>query len=247
MPLRKTLIYPAGTTAACRFAAARLEALDVPLIDHPAPEVTHLLLDVPTRDTEEAIKLLRMLPQDTAVLGGLLTEPLIRGREYRDLLQDEDYLAQNAAITAHCALTLAAQALEVTFPEAPALILGWGRIGKCLARMLRRLDCPVTVAARKNEDLAMLRALGYDAADFSRVQELLPRTRLLINTVPQPVLSADALSRCPGVMLDLASVRGLEGPQVQWARGLPGKMAPESSGRLIAGTTLAYLKKGAWI
>ena len=39
---------------------------------------------------------------------------------------------------------------------------------------------------------------------------------------------------------DLASVKGIAGDNVIWARGLPGKDAPEESGTLIAKTVLRY-------
>jgi dipicolinate synthase subunit A len=77
-----------------------------------------------------------------------------------DLLKDPHYLAKNAAITAECALKVAAPYLKTTFSESPTLILGWGRIGKCLARLLSARNCPVSVAARKESDRAMLEAFG---------------------------------------------------------------------------------------
>ena len=54
------------------------------------------------------------------------------------------------------------------------------------------------------------------------------------------MLSAQALEHCrPGcVKLELASSPGMEGSDIIQARGLPGKMAPESSGKLIARTVL---------
>ena len=45
--------------------------------------------------------------------------------------------------------------------------------------------------------------------------------------------------------IDLASVKGMEGGDVIWARGLPGKDAPESSGVLIGKTVLRLAMKEA--
>ena len=48
MPLKHILMYPIGSTDACGFAAAYLKQTGVSLTDHPSPEVTHLLLDIPS-------------------------------------------------------------------------------------------------------------------------------------------------------------------------------------------------------
>ena len=60
-----------------------------------------------------------------------------------------------------------------------------------------------------------------------------------------------ALERCEliavidpeALLMDLASLRGIEGDRVIWARGLPGKDAPESSGALIAKTVIRLLER----
>ena len=44
--------------------------------------------------------------------------------------------------------------------------------------------------------------------------------------------------------IDLASVVGMEGKRIIYARGLPGKDAPETSGELIARTVLRLMDKG---
>ena len=238
------LIYPAGTSDACRYAAGFLQAESLPLVDHPTPEVTHLLLDVPT-DTEAADRILPMIPGNAVVVGGNLPDSIAKNHPAVDLLKLENYLAPNAAITADCAIRVARPHLTATFSDTPTLVIGWGRIGKCLARLLRALDCPVTVAARKERDLAALRSLGYRAVDMQALPSLLPKFRLIFNTAPEPVLSSETLSRCKNcVKIDLASRLGLAGEDVIWARGLPGKYAPESSGKLIAETLLQYIKEG---
>lgn len=242
--MKDVLIYPAGISDACRFAAKFLERHRIPLVDHPTPEITHVLLDVPT-DLPAAREVLRMVPVKAVIFGGNLQEGMLQTHKAVDLLKNEAYLAANAAITADCALKLAHPLLTATLADSPALVIGWGRIGKCLAQLLRALDCPVTIAVRKETDLAALRSLGYDAVHIRDLSALLPRFRLIFNTAPEPVLNAGQLSACGDcVKIDLASRRGLEADNVIHARGLPGKYAPESSGRLIADTLLYYIKEG---
>lgn len=250
--MEHVLIYPRGATDACTHAAAFLERAGYSLTDHPSPEVTHLLLDVPSFAVDGQLRgggslqsVLEMLPVGTTVIGGNLKSPALSGHRVFDLLQEPAYVAQNAAITAQCALRVAGSLLSTILPDTTTLVIGWGRIGKCLVKLLDALGCPVTVAARKPADRAMAEALGWKAVDISRIPELLPEIRLLFNTAPAPVLDAAVLDGCKKcVKIDLASRPGLEGCDVIYARGLPGQYAPESSGRLISETITRYLREG---
>ena len=245
--MRNILVYPIGSTNACRFAASFLHKEGIPLVDHPSPEITHLLLDVPSFGPDGTLRgggllppLLDMLPPDITVIGGNLNHPALAEYCTIDLLQDAEYLAVNAAITADCALQTAAPLLQTTFRDTPILIIGWGRIGKCLARLLKSIDADVTVAARKETDRAALRSLGYKAVELNAS---LAKYRLIFNTAPEPVFVDQITRHNNCIKIDLASNQGLMGDDVVWARGLPGIYAPESSGRLITDTILHLIKE----
>ena len=236
-----TVFYIDTGAPALAFAAEYLRSHGARVVSAPSPDVTHLLLPVPTGLSEESLDaLLAQLPPDVTVLGGHLDR--YRCRKL-DLLKDEGYLADNAAITADCGVRLAGDLLGIVFRNCPILIVGWGRIGKCLGKLLSAMGADVTVAARKESDRAMAKALGYSATDLSKAE--LSRFRAIINTAPAPVLSAARLQACPKncIKIDLASSPGLEGDGVIWARGLPGKMLPESAGRLIGETVLRLTGK----
>lgn len=234
------LFYIVGNSPALQFAAKDLEEAGQGVTFLPHRDVTHVLLPVPYRG-DPPLWNPAQLPEGVTVLGGGLTQPDLERYRTLDLLKDETYLAENAAITADCAVRIAAQHLKVAFRNCPILVLGWGRIGKCLAQMLAALGADIIVAARKERDRAMAQALGYDAIDFDGD---FSRFRVIFNTVPVPVLSAERLLQCRPdcVKIDLASQKGMEGIDVIWARGLPGKMLPESSGKLI-GQTVQRLSK----
>ena len=240
------LLYPIGSTSACRHAAALLQAGGIAITDHPSPEVTHLLLDIPSFSTEGCLRngetlspVLQMLPSQIVVVGGKLSDSCLGNYTTMDLLQNPLYLAKNAAITAQCALKLALPTVDTNFCETPALVIGWGRIGTCLAQMLKALDFPVTVAARSPAHRAMLEALGFRAVEIPQIPDLLPQMGLVFNTVPVPLLTCLPSPCCP--VFDLASAPGLDGLDVVTARGLPGTMAAKASGALIAETILASL------
>ena len=130
----------------------------------------------------------------------------------------------------------------MTLEDCPVLVVGWGRIGKVLTSLLVRLGAHVTVATRDIRSVASLAMLGIGAVLTDKICP--KKYRLIINTAPAPVLSKEALALCTdAVKIDLASVKGLAGDDVVWARGLPGLHAPESSGKLIARYALDYLKE----
>ena len=247
--MKNMLLYPVGTTEACHYAARYLDRAGIPLTDHPSPEVTHLLLDVPSFGPDGTLRgggdlhsLLRMLPPDISVAGGNLQHPALEVKNRIDLLQDPYYLARNAAITAECALQVAYPRMAFTLDSAPCLVIGWGRIGKCLGKLLKSIGANVTVAARRETDRAMLEALGYEAVEIAALPARLPQYRLIFNTAPTLILNKEQLSLCKDCLkIDLASTPGLEGEDVITAKGLPGVYAPETSGKLIAHTLMQTL------
>ena len=214
-------------TPALLYAGKRLEDLGWECDDN----AKYLLLPVPTKEDYT-----HLIYRDTVAIGGSLTLPC----PCIDLLQDPLYLAQNARITAYCALEYASHKLPIIWDHCTVLIIGWGRIGKCLAQLLRSMGAQVTVYARKPTDRATLSSLGYAVAD--RLNDT-SDFRVVFNTAPVPMLSADMLGQGQ-VKIDLASKPGIDGEDVIWARGLPGKDAPESSGILIADTVERLRKEG---
>ena len=202
------LCCPPGN-AATEYAAGYLTEAGVCVTDSPGPETTHLLLPVPTRSFDD-------LPEDVVIVGGNLH--CLPGYKTIDLLKDPEYLAQNAAITARCAIGLIGKELA----DLPVLILGWGRIGKCLGKFLADAGAKVTIAARQAADVALISALGYEGVFIHQAAPLLPKFGAVLNTVPAMVLPAfQCAPDC--VLLELASRPGMAGNHIITASGLPGK------------------------
>lgn len=216
--------------AATEYAARYLKDAGITVTEETQPDTTHLLLPVPTRSFDE-------LPEGVTIIGGNLH--CLPGFRTIDLLKDPWYLAENAAITARCAMGLIGKDLMCL----PVLILGWGRIGKCLGKFLGDAGAKVTIAVRKEEDAALIRALGYGSILTQQAAGRLWEFDAVLNTVPAMVLPA-VRCRPDCVLLELASRPGMAGGNIIRASGLPGKYAPEESGRLIARRLLAILKEG---
>lgn len=239
--MKQPIFYTAGDSPALLHARNLLQSWGYDMSPIPNEHVTHLLLPVPSFAEPGVIKggrklrdILKDLPENLTIFGGKLgTLP------YRtvDFLEDEYYLAENAAITAHCALKRIIGQYDGILQHTPVLVIGWGRIGKHLAAMMRSLGADVTVAARKEADRYALKRQQYNSVEPGKWE--LKRYAIIINTAPASVMSQEQ-ARKDALLMDLASVRGIAGDRVDWALALPGKDAPAVSGTLIAKTALRY-------
>ena len=249
--MKHILIYPAGCTQGCLSAARALKELGVPVADHITPEATHLLLDVPSfsqngrlRSGADFSELMSALPEKVTVIGGKL--PFFVTEKYKalDLLADDTYQYENAAITAECALRVAAERIPFVLRGAPVLIVGWGRIGKHLALLLKAYGSRVGVLSRSPSHRAEAASFGIRGISPEALPTKLKEFRILFNTAPAMTIPGELTKICPDCLkIDLASLPGIEAEDVVTARGLPGILAPESAGQLIADTIVRLLKE----
>lgn len=168
-----------------------------------------------------------------------------------DYAAREDFAVGNAVLTAEGAIDLLLSRYEDSIFGTPILILGYGRIGKVLARYLDALGADVTVAARKSSDRAWIGAMGYHPIDYSYKE--LNRYPIIINTVPAPILTADLIDtlRDDVFLIDLSSKPGgmdfqrirERGLSCIHALALPGKTTPKAAGRIIKETIIRIIKE----
>lgn len=167
------------------------------------------------------------------------------GLRLTDYLADEALAVENAVPTAEGALAAAMEHLSVTLHGTPCLVMGFGRVGKVLARDLAALGAEVSVSARNAADLAWIGTLGCRALHTQRLADELASFRAVFNTVPQMILDDGLVRRLRRdcVVIELASQPGVDeraarahGVTFVKALGLPGKVAPETAARAIQKT-----------
>lgn len=160
------------------------------------------------------------------------------GLRLTDYYADEALAVKNAVPTAEGALAAAMERMSVTLHGAPCLVVGFGRVGKLLARDLDALGAEVSVSARRFDDFAWIDALGYHALHTRRLAGKLGAFRAVFNTVPDMVLTDPLLAelRRDCVLVELASRPGIDADAARSrnlayvsAGGLPGKTAPETA------------------
>ena len=175
------------------------------------------------------------------------------GVTVEDIMQRRGFTVGNAAVTAEGAAELLMRNSERTLWRSRVLVTGWGRVAKILSLRLYALGADVTVAARKEADRAMARAMGLEAVDYTALEAELPGFDYIVNTVPARIFSEAQLCliSADALVLELASMPGgfdrklaeNIGLKVVAAPGLPGSCAPYTAAELIKETIYEALRE----
>lgn len=173
--------------------------------------------------------------------------------EIIDIMKREELAVLNTIATAEGTIQLAIENTNKILHSSEVLILGFGRIGKVLARKLAGLSVKVTCAARKDEDLAWIKAYGHNTTNINTIGENLGKYDIIINTVPNMILTGERLQYVNDdcLLIDLASNPGgidkkaakEKNLKLIWALSLPGKVAPTTSAEFIKDTIYNILKE----
>ena len=225
-----------------------------------------VFLPVPYKDGEGNIKapyatrklslgdIVGAFPDSTYVLGRAddeVKQMLARNR-VADLLADETFLIDNAELTAEGAICAYLNASDTALAGVKCVVIGFGRIGKILSAMLRAYTCDVTATARREKDLALIRAAQLIAVHTNNVGETLYNADVVFSTVPCHVLGKEELWAIPesahvielasppyGVDMELAKKMGVD---VRIEGGLPGRYFPKSAATAML---CAYMRAAA--
>ncbi len=229
-----------------RDAAANSAAVILPL---PVSRDS-LTLNAPCHGGE-AVKLsdvVGMIGRDCLVVGGgaapaLKDEFEKKGVRYVDFAETEEFAAKNAVPTVEGAIAIAVTETPKTIAESRCAVVGYGRIGKRLARALGALGARVSVAARRYEALAAAEREGHTPIHVSKIDALSDGYDIIFNTAPARVFDREFLARLDAKtsIIDLASApyaadrRDAEATGVKYilAPGLPGRFSPESAGGIM--------------
>ncbi len=204
--------------------------------------------------SEEDIKISEItncLDSSKIVFGGIIYKSLENSLKEKDILNfdygiREELNIENVIPTVEGALSIAINETPFTLHGANVLVAGFGRIGKILSKALSSLGAFVTVSARKIEDLSWIDCFSYKKIKTKNIYENINKYDIIFNTIPYMVIDEECLKRVKknAVIIDLASNPG--GVDFKYARlldlkviralSLPGKVAPETAGKIIKNT-----------
>lgn len=173
--------------------------------------------------------------------------------EIIDIMKREELAVLNTISTAEGTIEIIIANTNKIIHGSKVLILGFGRIGKVLARKLAGLAAKVTCAARKDEDLAWIKAYGHIGTNINAIGENLSEYDIIINTVPHLILTEERIKYIKDdcLLVDLASNPGGidkkaakdKNLKLIWALALPGKVAPVTTAEFIKDTVYNILRE----
>jgi dipicolinate synthase subunit A len=193
-------------------------------------------------------KIVRSIPPRTPVIIGVARTFLKDWavRYHLDLIEiaEMDHVAiLNSIPSAEGAIQIAMESLPITIHGSQSWVLGFGRVGKTLARMLQGLGAVTTVCARNPADFARISEMGFKGVSYEQMTGSIKEAEIIFNTVPTMILDQKVLTYCNQevLILDLASAPGGTdfqaaeklGIKAILAPGLPGKVAPRSAGKIL--------------
>ena len=202
-------------------------------------------------------ELMNHLQGKTFIAGSIRQEvyQLVADKEVKliDMLKREELSVLNAISTAEGAIQIAISETAKTLHGSNILILGFGRIGKILAKMLDGMGAKVACEARKNSDLAWIQAYGYQPIPLKQLDESLNQFDIILNTIPFVVIDQHNIGKIKkeALIIDLASnPGGVDKAEVKkhnikfiWALSLPGKVAPVTSAQYMKETLYNILEE----
>ena len=215
-------------------------------------------INMPFSDKEVTIReMMHVINAKVLIAGGITPEVYEMANdeyiEIIDIMKREELAVLNTIATAEGTIQIAIENTNRIIHGSEVLILGFGRIGKVLARKLAGLSAKVTCAARKDEDLAWIQAYGHKATNINSIGENLRQYDIIINTVPHIILNEERLKYVKNdcLLIDLASNPGgidkkaVKDNQLKfvWALSLPGKVAPTTSAEFIKDTIYNIIKE----
>ena len=215
-------------------------------------------INMPFSDKEVTIReMMHVINAKVLIAGGIIPEVYEMANdeyiEIIDIMKREELAVLNTIATAEGTIQIAIENTNKIIHGSEVLILGFGRIGKVLARKLAGLSAKVTCAARKDEDLAWIQAYGHKATNINTIGENLKQYDIIINTVPHIILNEERLKYVKNdcLLIDLASNPGgidkkaVKDNQLKfvWALSLPGKVAPTTSAEFIKDTIYNIIKE----
>lgn len=169
-----------------------------------------------------------------------------------DYLSREDFAVANALPTAEGAVQIAMENYEGTIFGLTCLVMGYGRIGKILSKMLKSLNAKVTVSARRKDHLRYIETDGNTPVLTEKI--LYPEQYdIIFNTIPKMLIDSKMLLKLNknALIIDLASAPGgvdfsvasTLGIRTIRALSLPGRCSPKSAGDIISKTILDIYKE----
>ena len=181
-----------------------------------------------------------------------LMDDEIREDVHRDIAPctDEEFLADNARLTAEGTLGYILTNSNKSPTDIKIGIVGYGRIGRYLVRMLLSMGASVRVYTSKNVTRVALGEYGVESEYMAEEADVIPSISgldIIVNTAPKPLYKTFESGIPKGLsVIELASGDNFTGVGgVVRLPSLPDRLYPESSAELYFNGIKRHLLDGA--
>ena len=152
-----------------------------------------------------------------------------KGGYILDLFSDEDFLLENADLTALCTIGVLLTTAERSPRDLSVGVVGYGRIGKRLTNLLLYLGAKVRVFTTRENTRIDLCEYGVSTSPSESGADL-SGIDILINTAPAVIFAREDIPESLRV-IDLASGNSFPWRDVERYPSVPAKMLPISAGK----------------
>ena len=215
-----------------------------------------ITINMPLSDNKIKINEFMNLMKDKTLIAGTIPNNIYekyKGVEIIDIMKNEKLAILNTIATAEGAIKEIIENTQVNVHGSKIMILGFGRVGKTLAKKLDGLSAKITVVSKEEEELAWAEVYGYTNVQLNKIEDVIKDYNIIVNTIPHIILQGDIIQKInkDTLLLDLASGEGgINKEEAQEnkinlikALGIPGKISPITTAKILKETIYEILEE----
>ena len=215
-----------------------------------------ITINMPLSDNKIKINEFMNLMKDKTLIAGTISSNIYekyKDVEIIDIMKNEKLAILNTIATAEGAIKEIIENTQVNVHGSKIMILGFGRVGKTLAKKLDGLSAKITVVSKEEEELAWAEVYGYTNMQLNKIEDVIKDYDVIVNTIPHIILQGDILQKInkDTLLLDLASGEGgINKEEAQEnkinlikALGIPGKISPITTAKILKETIYEILEE----
>ena len=183
--------------------------------------------------------------RDKVIIGGKFSDIQINEFEKNrnkvvDLMKYEELAQKNVIPTVEGIVKIIIENTDITIDESNIAIVGYGRIGKRLSKILSAMGANIFCVDNKKEEVANIELSGYNVIENICADK---EFDVIVNTVPKMVIGEKELKKIgkETLIVDVASKPGgidydyanKNNYKVIQSLGIPGKIAPRTAAKYI--------------
>ncbi len=169
---------------------------------------------------------------------------------------NENFLIKNSRLTAQGVLKLISMNVEEDFNGLKVVVVGYGRCGKAVCKLLKGCGMNVTSVSRRNVTRVLAQDDGLKTGNIDYLNDTIENFDIIVNTVPVNIINKESIAKLSqkNIYIEIASkpygfdISEYDVYNFKYILGesLPGRFTPVSAGYNIADTVLDILKEAEY-